>query len=65
MVALLPEALKTHVRLHMLFLDNNKITVAGAKAVSSCLTNKQELSVLNLDNNKMSAEGAQLLAAQL
>jgi len=34
MVTLLPDALKTHVRLHMLFLDNNKLTVAGAKAVS-------------------------------
>jgi len=34
------EALRTHVRLHMLFLDNNKITDAGAEGLAECLKNK-------------------------
>ena len=38
--ARLAEALRTHVRLHMLFLDNNKITEVGANALADCLKNK-------------------------
>jgi Ran GTPase-activating protein (RanGAP) involved in mRNA processing and transport len=40
MIARIAEALKTHVRLHMLFLDNNKITEKGAPALAECLKNK-------------------------
>jgi NLR family CARD domain-containing protein 3 len=45
------EALKTHVRLHMLFLDNNKISDLGADGLAECLKNKQDLRILNIDNN--------------
>jgi Ran GTPase-activating protein (RanGAP) involved in mRNA processing and transport len=34
------DGLKTHVRLHMLFLDNNDITEVGAEALAECLKNK-------------------------
>ena len=36
----LGEALKTHVRLHMLFLDSNKISSNGADGLTECLKNK-------------------------
>jgi len=39
-IAMIGEALRTHVRLHMLFLDNNKITDAGAEGLAECLKNK-------------------------
>jgi hypothetical protein len=40
MIAKIGAALRTHVRLHMLFLDNNRITEAGAVSVADCLKNK-------------------------
>lgn len=39
-VRIIGDALKTHVRLHMLFLDNNKITDMGADGLAECLKNK-------------------------
>lgn len=45
------DALRTHVRLHMLFIDNNKITDAGAEGLAECLKNKQDLRIFNIDNN--------------
>jgi len=36
----LAQGLKTHVRLHMLFLDNNQITAQGAEYLAECLKNK-------------------------
>ena len=36
----LADALRSHVRLHMLFLDNNKISSVGARSLSDCLKNK-------------------------
>ena len=51
----LADALRSHVRLHMLFLDNNKITAVGARSLSDCLKNKQDLRVLNIDYNDIGA----------
>lgn len=59
---MLGEALRTHVRLHMLFLDSNLITSAGADGLSECLKNKQDLRVFNIDNNSIGKEGAIKLA---
>jgi Ran GTPase-activating protein (RanGAP) involved in mRNA processing and transport len=56
------DALRTHVRLHMLFLDNNKITDAGAEGLAECLKNKQDLRIFNIDNNQIGPEGAKKLA---
>ena len=56
------EALRTHVRLHMLFLDTNQITQKGADGLSECLKNKQDLRVFNIDSNQIGAEGAVKLA---
>lgn len=39
-IRVIGDALKTHVRLHMLFLDNNKITDMGAEGLAECLKNK-------------------------
>ena len=39
-IAKLAEALKSHIRLHMLFLDNNRITEQGANYLADCLKNK-------------------------
>ena len=36
----LADALRNHVRLHMLFLDNNKISAGGSNALADCLKNK-------------------------
>jgi Ran GTPase-activating protein (RanGAP) involved in mRNA processing and transport len=58
----LGEALRTHVRLHMLFLDSNNITEAGADGLSECLKNKQDLRVFNIDNNNIGPTGAIRLA---
>jgi hypothetical protein len=46
------------VRLHMLFLDNNRITEAGAVSVADCLKNKQDLRVFNIDYNHIGVNGA-------
>ena len=54
----LADALRSHVRLHMLFLDNNKISSVGARSLSDCLKNKQDLRVLNIDYNDIGAQGA-------
>lgn len=54
----LADALRNHVRLHMLFLDNNNITAAGSTALADCLKNKQDLRVLNIDHNNIGAAGA-------
>jgi hypothetical protein len=50
-IGLIGDALRTHVRLHMLFLDNNKITDIGAEGLAECLKNKQDLRIFNIDNN--------------
>jgi Ran GTPase-activating protein (RanGAP) involved in mRNA processing and transport len=50
-IKVIGDALKTHVRLHMLFLDNNRFSDAGAEGLAECLKNKQDLRVLNIDNN--------------
>ena len=47
----------------MLFLDNNKITDAGADGLAECLKNKQDLRILNIDNNQIGALGAKKLSA--
>jgi hypothetical protein len=39
-INVLGEALRTHVRLHMLFLDSNQITSKGSEGLSECLKNK-------------------------
>lgn len=39
-IQILGDALKTHVRLHMLFLDSNQISANGADGLSECLKNK-------------------------
>ena len=65
MIKLICEALKPHVRLHMLFMDNNRITANGSEALAECLKNKQDLRVLNVDHNKIGSEGATKLAEQL
>lgn len=39
-VSTLGEALRTHVRLHMLFLDSNKLTSKGSLGLAECLKNK-------------------------
>ena len=39
-INILGDALKTHVRLHMLFLDSNSITAGGSEGLSECLKNK-------------------------
>ena len=39
-IQILGDALKTHVRLHMLFLDSNQISATGAEGLSECLKNK-------------------------
>ena len=54
--------MRTHVRLHMLFLDTNKITAGGAEGLSECLKNKQDLRVFNIDNNNIGRDGALKLA---
>ena len=46
------------MRLHMLFLDNNKLTEVGAKQIAECLKNKQDLRVLNIDHNNIGPKGA-------
>jgi hypothetical protein len=58
MIAKIGAALRTHVRLHMLFLDNNRITEAGAASVADCLKNKQDLRVFNIDYNHIGVNGA-------
>jgi hypothetical protein len=40
MIKVICEALKPHVRLHMLFMDNNRITAVGSSALADCLKNK-------------------------
>jgi Ran GTPase-activating protein (RanGAP) involved in mRNA processing and transport len=40
MIARISDSLKSHVRLHMLFLDNNKITEKGSSSLAECLKNK-------------------------
>lgn len=62
MVAKLAESLRSHIRLHMLFLDNNKITEEGANHLADCLKNKQDLRVLNIDHNNIGPDGARSLA---
>jgi Ran GTPase-activating protein (RanGAP) involved in mRNA processing and transport len=59
---MLGEALRTHVRLHMLFLDTNSITAKGSDGLSECLKNKQDLRVFNIDNNQIGPQGAVNLA---
>lgn len=61
-IQVLGEALRTHVRLHMLFLDSNCITERGSEGLSECLKNKQDLRVFNIDNNNIGAKGALKLA---
>ena len=63
MMARLGSSLKTHIRLHMLFLDNNRITREGSQHVAECLKGKQDLRVFNIDNNKIGAEGASVIGA--
>ena len=55
-------ALKTHVRLHMLFLDNNNISDRGGVQLAECLKNKQDLRVLNIDHNNIGPAGARVIA---
>jgi len=62
MIKKISEGLKSHVRLHMLFLDNNNITKNGAGNLAECLKNKQDLRVFNIDNNDIGDDGAVLLA---
>lgn len=53
------DALKTHVRLHQLFLDNNRLSgEESAQGLAEALKNKQDLRILNLDNNNIGEEGA-------
>ena len=61
-IQFLGDALKTHVRLHMLFLDSNQISDNGAEGLSECLKNKQDLRVFNIDNNNIGPQGAVKLA---
>jgi Ran GTPase-activating protein (RanGAP) involved in mRNA processing and transport len=56
------DALRTHVRLHMLFLDSNQITEKGSEGLAECLKNKQDLRVFNIDNNSIGRTGAIRLA---
>lgn len=58
MIAKIGAALRSHVRLHMLFLDSNRITESGATSVADCLKNKQDLRVFNIDNNHIGVNGA-------
>ena len=39
-IEVLGDALRTHVRLHMLFLDSNNISANGSEGLSECLKNK-------------------------
>ena len=57
-IQILGDALRTHVRLHMLFLDSNRISAVGAEGLSECLKNKQDLRVFNIDNNNIGPQGA-------
>ena len=60
------DSLKTHVRLHQLFLDNNRFSgEEAAQGLAECLKNKQDLRILNLDNNKIGEEGAIHIAKNL
>lgn len=45
-----------------LYLENNRITQEGAKAISKSLKNKVKLSKLNLNNNPIGDEGLKFIS---
>lgn len=60
------DALKTHVKLHLLFLDNNQLSGEdAAQGLAEALRNKQELRILNLDNNNIGEVGAVAISKNL
>ena len=62
----LGESLKTHVRLHQFFLDNNYLKgLEAAEGICAALKHKQDLRIFNIDNNNLGSEGMVKLAQGL
>jgi len=62
----LGESLKTHVRMHQIFLDNNNLKgEKAAEGLCSALKHKRDLRIFNVDNNNLGPDGMIKLAEGL
>ena len=57
-IKILGDSLKTHVRLHQFFLDNNYLRgEESAEGLWAALKHKQDLRIFNIDNNNLGPDG--------